>query len=76
MVLNFKPHVELYITTNNATIIRAVIIFAEGIFKGESHVVHPAPNKLKNEISIPLYPPRNNQIDLHIKVSFEVYTYY
>ncbi|KAJ8298785.1 hypothetical protein KUTeg_022845 [Tegillarca granosa] len=33
------PHVELFIGTTNDTIIRAVLIFAEGIFEGESHVV-------------------------------------
>lgn len=67
---DFKPHVDLYILTNNSTIIRAVIIFAEGIFKGESHVVHPPASKLKSDVSIPLFPPRDNQVDLHIKVRF------
>ncbi|XP_030766651.1 Bardet-Biedl syndrome 2 protein homolog [Sitophilus oryzae] len=62
-----KPHVEVYISTNNATIIKAVIIFAEGIFKGESHVVHPETSKLSSDMSIPLYLPRDNAVDIHIK---------
>lgn len=46
-----------------------MIIFAEGIFKGESHVIHPSAAKLKTDVSVPLFPPRNTQVDLHIKVS-------
>ncbi|KAJ8925470.1 hypothetical protein NQ315_009304 [Exocentrus adspersus] len=62
-----KPHIEVYISTNNSTIIRAVIIFAEGIFKGETHVVHPPASKLSSEISIPLTLPKDNPVDIHIK---------
>ena len=32
-------HVTLQISTTNDTIIKSVLIFAEGIFEGESHVV-------------------------------------
>ena len=35
----FQPHVELSVSTSNDTVVRAVLIFAEGIFEGESHVV-------------------------------------
>jgi len=38
-----------------------------GIFDGESHVTHPQANELSNCIRIPLYPPRDIPIDLHIK---------
>lgn len=34
-----QPHVEVAVATTNSTIIRGVIIFAEGIFEGESLVV-------------------------------------
>ncbi|WAR01687.1 BBS2-like protein [Mya arenaria] len=34
-----QAHVELLVATTNDTIVRAVLIFAEGIFDGESHVV-------------------------------------
>ncbi|XP_050293438.1 Bardet-Biedl syndrome 2 protein-like [Anthonomus grandis grandis] len=64
-----KPHVELYVCMNNTTIIRAVIIFAEGIFKGESYVVHPETSRLKSDMYIPLFLPRDNAVDIHLKIS-------
>lgn len=63
-----QPHIELYICTNNSTIIKAVIIFAEGIFSGESHVVHPELSRLSPDMSIPLYLPRDTSVDMHLKV--------
>ena len=36
-----RAHVELAFSTNNdTTLIRAVIVFAEGVFKNESYVVY------------------------------------
>ncbi|XP_049720070.1 Bardet-Biedl syndrome 2 protein isoform X3 [Elephas maximus indicus] len=49
------------------TIIRAVLIFAEGIFIGESHVVHPSVHNLSNSICIPVTPPKDVPVDLHLK---------
>ncbi|XP_064016563.1 Bardet-Biedl syndrome 2 protein isoform X3 [Pogoniulus pusillus] len=49
------------------TIIRAVLIFAEGIFEGESHVVHPSLQNLSACIRVPLTPPKDIPVDLHIK---------
>lgn len=43
------------------------MIFAEGIFKGESEVVHPYENEIFSEINIPLRPPKDIPIDLHVK---------
>uniref|UniRef100_A0A8C0GV48 Bardet-Biedl syndrome 2 protein homolog n=1 Tax=Chelonoidis abingdonii TaxID=106734 RepID=A0A8C0GV48_CHEAB len=60
-------HVELCISTSNDTIIRAVLIFAEGIFEGESHVVHPSLQNLSGRIQVPLTPPKDVPVDLHIK---------
>lgn len=34
-----QPRVVLRLTTNNNTIIKVAIVFAEGIFEGESHVM-------------------------------------
>ncbi|XP_057662822.1 Bardet-Biedl syndrome 2 protein homolog [Diorhabda carinulata] len=65
---NQKPHVELYLCTNNSTIIKAAIIFAEGIFNGETHVVHPPMTKLKSQLLIPLYLPKDCPVDIHVKV--------
>lgn len=49
------------------TIIRAVLIFAEGIFEGESHVVHPSVQNLSGCIQVPIIPPKDVPVDLHIK---------
>uniref|UniRef100_A0A8B9FPX2 Bardet-Biedl syndrome 2 protein homolog n=1 Tax=Amazona collaria TaxID=241587 RepID=A0A8B9FPX2_9PSIT len=62
-----SAHVELCISTTNDTIIRAVLIFAEGIFEGESHVVHPTPQNLSGCIRVPLTPAKDVPVDLHIK---------
>uniref|UniRef100_UPI00398EC15B BBSome complex member BBS2 isoform X2 n=1 Tax=Pristiophorus japonicus TaxID=55135 RepID=UPI00398EC15B len=64
---NQNPNVELNISTLNDTIIRAVLIFAEGIFDGESHVVHPSAHNLSGQIRIPIIPPKDVPVDLHIK---------
>ncbi|XP_065297098.2 BBSome complex member BBS2-like isoform X2 [Dermacentor albipictus] len=62
------PHVEVALETNNETVIRAVILFAEGIFDGESLVCHPKAEQVQREVSLPLWPPRDLAVDLHLKV--------
>ncbi|EDO39492.1 predicted protein [Nematostella vectensis] len=62
-----QPHVELNISTTNDTIIRTAMIFAEGVFEGESHVVHPSSQNVKTSLRVPIYPPKDIQVDLHIK---------
>ncbi|MEQ2196270.1 hypothetical protein XENOCAPTIV_026832 [Xenoophorus captivus] len=49
------------------TIIRAVLIFAEGTFEGESHVVHPSVQNLSGCVQVPIVPPKDIPVDLHIK---------
>uniref|UniRef100_A0AAQ6AP08 Bardet-Biedl syndrome 2 protein homolog n=1 Tax=Amphiprion ocellaris TaxID=80972 RepID=A0AAQ6AP08_AMPOC len=68
-----KAHVELSISTPNETIIRAVLIFAEGIFEGESHVVHPSAQNLSGCVRVPIVPPKDIPVDLHIKAFFHVF---
>lgn len=69
-----KTYVEMYICTNNSTIIKAAIIFAEGVFKDESHVIHPDISKLSSEMFVPLYLPRDAPVDVHLKVRiYEVF---
>lgn len=53
--------------SSSETIIRAVLIFAEGIFEGESHVVHPSAQNLSGCIRVPIIPPKDIPVDLHIK---------
>ncbi len=43
------------------------MIFAEGIFEGESYVAHPPLDKLSSSIQIPIYPPKDMPVDLHVK---------
>ncbi|XP_052387627.1 Bardet-Biedl syndrome 2 protein homolog isoform X2 [Carassius gibelio] len=62
-----RAHIELNISTPNETIIRAVLIFAEGIFEGESHVVHPSIQNLSDCVRVPIIPPKDIPVDLHIK---------
>uniref|UniRef100_A0A673JBW3 BBSome complex member BBS2 n=1 Tax=Sinocyclocheilus rhinocerous TaxID=307959 RepID=A0A673JBW3_9TELE len=62
-----RAHIELNISTPNETIIRAVLIFAEGIFEGESHVVHPSVQNLSGCVRVPIIPPKDIPVDLHIK---------
>lgn len=61
------PHVEINVSTTNNTILKAVLIFAEGIFEGESHVVHPTSANLSSTIRVPIVPPKDVPVDLHIK---------
>uniref|UniRef100_A0A8C4PWL5 Bardet-Biedl syndrome 2 n=1 Tax=Eptatretus burgeri TaxID=7764 RepID=A0A8C4PWL5_EPTBU len=61
------PHVQLSVSTSNDTMIRAVLIFAEGIFDGESYVVHPDIGNLSSRVTIALRPPKNVPVDLHVK---------
>uniref|UniRef100_A0A8B9KVP6 Bardet-Biedl syndrome 2 n=1 Tax=Astyanax mexicanus TaxID=7994 RepID=A0A8B9KVP6_ASTMX len=62
-----RAHIELSISTPNETIIQAVLIFAEGIFEGESHVVHPSSQNLSGCVCVPIIPPKDIPVDLHIK---------
>ncbi|XP_026470684.1 Bardet-Biedl syndrome 2 protein homolog [Ctenocephalides felis] len=64
-----KPHVELSICTNNETIVRCVLVFAEGIFLGggESLILYPPPSKVASKLCVPLIPPRDVPVDIHIK---------
>lgn len=64
----FPGHVVLTISTNNDTIIRAVTAFAEGIFDGESHVIHPHINKVSSSLKMPLRLQKDIPVDAHLKV--------
>jgi Bardet-Biedl syndrome 2 protein len=70
--------VELALATTNSTTLRAVLVFAEGVFDGESLIVHPLSSSPSGSgfglepnaaLRVPIYPPRDTQIDLHIKAS-------
>ncbi|GFG30618.1 hypothetical protein Cfor_05179 [Coptotermes formosanus] len=63
------PHVEISLSTNNETVIAAVMVFAEGIFEGETHVLHPKPSEVSSRLDVALYPPRDVPVDIHIKIA-------
>lgn len=59
--------VQLCLQTTNDTIIRAAAVFAEGIFKGESLLVHPNDSDISTALTIALRPLKNLALDLHVK---------
>ncbi|CAF0848460.1 unnamed protein product [Rotaria sp. Silwood1] len=65
---NYPAHIAVRMKTSNHTIIRVVTIFAEGLFKGECLVVHPAASQVHESIAVPIIPPRDAPIDLHIQI--------
>uniref|UniRef100_A0A1I7VZB3 Bardet-Biedl syndrome 2 protein homolog n=1 Tax=Loa loa TaxID=7209 RepID=A0A1I7VZB3_LOALO len=61
-----EPCVQLQLTVSGDVIIRSVILFADGIFDGESYIVHPTEN-YSSCIAIQLRPAKDVAVDLHIK---------
>ncbi|XP_017893284.1 Bardet-Biedl syndrome 2 protein homolog [Ceratina calcarata] len=47
-------------------LIHCAIVFTEGVFEGETFVVHS--NRPKGELTIELRPPKNAPVDIHVKV--------
>lgn len=46
------------------------MVFAEGMFEGETHIVHPKENDVTTKMCVALYPPRDVAVDIHIKVIY------
>nr|XP_012227141.1 PREDICTED: uncharacterized protein LOC105674990 [Linepithema humile] len=46
--------------------VHCAIVFAEGVFEGETLVTHP--NRPQGELEIALYPAKNDPVDIHVKV--------
>ncbi|KAL1131419.1 hypothetical protein AAG570_011036 [Ranatra chinensis] len=65
--VTFGGHVEVALSTNNSTVVRVATVFAEGIFEGETFVVHPQPQHVTNHLTIPLVPPNDTPLDIHIR---------
>ncbi|KAK9498986.1 hypothetical protein O3M35_003512 [Rhynocoris fuscipes] len=60
-------HVVVSLSTNNFTVIRCATVFAEGIFEGETFVVHPRADQVTHHLDIPLVPPKDTPLDIHIR---------
>ncbi|THD22172.1 Bardet-Biedl syndrome 2 protein [Fasciola hepatica] len=60
--------VNLKVTTSNGTQLRCIILFAEGLFNDESHVIHP-PEKMDyaSEYHVQLRPLRDSEINVSVK---------
>ncbi|CAG9127360.1 unnamed protein product [Plutella xylostella] len=59
---------DLSVSTNNDTIVRAALVLAEGVFSsGETMACHPASGRLRSHLQVALRPPRDVPIDVHIK---------
>ncbi|XP_025409622.1 Bardet-Biedl syndrome 2 protein homolog isoform X2 [Sipha flava] len=61
------PCVLLKLSTNNSMILKAVTIFAEGIFEDETQVIHPKRDNVSSELNISLIPPKDILLDIHIR---------
>ncbi|XP_076681212.1 BBSome complex member BBS2 [Andrena cerasifolii] len=48
-------------------LIHCAIVFTEGVFEGETLVVHP--NRPRGELEIELRPTKNTPVDIHVKVA-------
>lgn len=71
--LNFiQLHIELSVCTNNDTIIKALIIFSEGIFEGETLIAYSY-NKPTSRIVLPFRTPKAIVYDIHLKVRFDFF---
>lgn len=55
--------------TNNDTIIKALIIFSEGIFEGETLIAYSYARPT-SRILLPFITPKNIVYDIHLKVDF------
>ncbi|KAG8322905.1 Bardet-Biedl syndrome 2 protein [Homalodisca vitripennis] len=60
-------HIEVLLSTNNQTVIRTVTVFAEGIFEGETLVIHPRSDQVTSTLRVPLVPPKDTSLDIHIR---------
>ena len=49
---------EIALSTSNASVIRSVVVFAEGIFEGESLVLHPREKEVGNTARVAVMPPK------------------
>ncbi|XP_012280111.1 Bardet-Biedl syndrome 2 protein homolog [Orussus abietinus] len=57
--------VRLNFASGPGLLVYCAIVFAEGVFEGETLVSHPS--KPRGELEIELKPPNNGPIDIHVK---------
>ncbi|KRZ12806.1 Bardet-Biedl syndrome 2 -like protein [Trichinella zimbabwensis] len=62
-----QPYLQLSLCTNNRTVLRGAIIFAERIFPGESYALLVPKEESCEKLEIPLRLEKDTASDLHIK---------
>ncbi|KRY50068.1 Bardet-Biedl syndrome 2 -like protein, partial [Trichinella britovi] len=62
-----QPYLQLSLCTNNRTVLRGAIIFAERIFPGESYAFLVPKEESCEKLEIPLRLEKDTASDLHIK---------
>ncbi|KRX61334.1 Bardet-Biedl syndrome 2 -like protein [Trichinella sp. T9] len=65
--LRIPPYLQLSLCTNNRTVLRGAIIFAERIFPGESYAFLVPKEESCEKLEIPLRLEKDTASDLHIK---------
>ncbi|XP_003370171.1 bardet-Biedl syndrome 2 protein [Trichinella spiralis] len=65
--LRIPPYLQLSLCTNNRTVLRGAIIFAERIFPGESYALLVPKEESCEKLEIPLRLEKDTASDLHIK---------
>ncbi|XP_024945765.1 Bardet-Biedl syndrome 2 protein homolog [Cephus cinctus] len=60
-----KGAARLSLASGPGLLVHCAVVFAEGVFEGETLVSHP--NRPKGELEIELRPPKNEPVDIHVK---------
>jgi Bardet-Biedl syndrome 2 protein len=63
-----QPHIALVVKTTNNTPIRAVVVFSDGLFDGESFIVHPPVDTVTDQVEVPLFPDKDVSYELDIRI--------
>nr|KAF7420225.1 hypothetical protein H0235_010522 [Vespula pensylvanica] len=66
-LISARGAARLGVAAGPGLLVHCAIVFAEGVFEGETLVAHP--NRPQGELEIELRPPKNGPIDIHVKIS-------
>ncbi|XP_043493368.1 Bardet-Biedl syndrome 2 protein homolog [Polistes fuscatus] len=66
-LISARGAARLGVAAGPGLLVHCAIVFAEGIFEGETLVAHPS--RPQGELEIELRPPKNGPIDIHVKIS-------
>ncbi|KAK2582215.1 hypothetical protein KPH14_004567 [Odynerus spinipes] len=66
-LISARGAARLGVAAGPGLLVHCAIVFAEGVFEGETLVAHPA--RPQGELEIELRPPNNGPVDIHVKIS-------